>query len=353
MNTYKCHLCSRQFRRPNPLKSHLLLRHPPINPSFGLEKLDGHAYQTPIGSRDKVIRGQVFHVFSQPCFSHQGPHFLPMIGALPGHDLNFRDLSWPNENPYNRPRVYHHHHHPMKPTQRHLLTDLMGLYNRNPFNPLPMASYPIAHQKPIAWSNQLSHASICPRYDSTPEPKEDASSKFKRSTGNELKAITPDKSDEAGSSKTDSENLKLSEAEQESDEHQRFLFKDGIRTRHGYICPYCGKLYSRKYGLKIHVRTHTGFKPLKCKICQRPFGDPSNLNKHVRLHAEGDTPYRCDQCGKVLVRRRDLERHIRSRHSEHLLESQDGLEKSSPIHQQQTVSSSADVSDECDADLDV
>ena len=86
------------------------------------------------------------------------------------------------------------------------------------------------------------------------------------------------------------------------------------KSRKGHLCIYCGKLYSRKYGLKIHLRTHTGYKPLKCKVCLRPFGDPSNLNKHVRLHAEGDTPYRCDYCGKVLVRRRDLERHIRSRH---------------------------------------
>ena len=86
------------------------------------------------------------------------------------------------------------------------------------------------------------------------------------------------------------------------------------KTRKGHVCIYCGKLYSRKYGLKIHLRTHTGYKPLKCKVCQRPFGDPSNLNKHIRLHAEGDTPYRCLYCGKVLVRRRDLERHIKSRH---------------------------------------
>lgn len=64
------------------------------------------------------------------------------------------------------------------------------------------------------------------------------------------------------------------------------------KSKEGHICLYCGKCYSRKYGLKIHIRTHTGYKPLKCKFCMRPFGDPSNLNKHVRLHAEGETPYK-------------------------------------------------------------
>lgn len=117
------------------------------------------------------------------------------------------------------------------------------------------------------------------------------------------------------------------------------------KARNGHMCLYCGKLYSRKYGLKIHIRTHTGYKPLRCRICHRPFGDPSNLNKHIRLHSDGNTPYRlvksfdliidkyvlarekklkqlislifyrCDICQKVLVRKRDLERHIRSRHA--------------------------------------
>ncbi|KAL0133043.1 hypothetical protein PUN28_000649 [Cardiocondyla obscurior] len=84
----------------------------------------------------------------------------------------------------------------------------------------------------------------------------------------------------------------------------------------GYRCIFCDKIYSRKYGLRIHIRTHTGYKPLKCDFCQHRFGDPSNLNKHVRLHATNDSRYKCNICDKVLVRRRDLERHINSWHSE-------------------------------------
>ncbi|XP_045493746.1 zinc finger protein 333-like [Colias croceus] len=89
------------------------------------------------------------------------------------------------------------------------------------------------------------------------------------------------------------------------------------RSRDGHVCLYCGKLYSRKYGLKIHIRTHTGYKPLRCRHCLRAFGDPSNLNKHVRLHAAAPAraPHACALCGKALARRRDLQRHLRAHHA--------------------------------------
>ncbi|RZC38108.1 zinc finger protein 560 [Asbolus verrucosus] len=109
-------------------------------------------------------------------------------------------------------------------------------------------------------------------------------------------------------------NFHLQQTGNDDEAHIETLVSSLGKSKQGHICLYCGKCYSRKYGLKIHIRTHTGYKPLKCKFCMRPFGDPSNLNKHVRLHAEGNTPYKCDLCGKILVRRRDLDRHLKSRH---------------------------------------
>ncbi|XP_015760008.1 PREDICTED: RB-associated KRAB zinc finger protein-like [Acropora digitifera] len=90
-----------------------------------------------------------------------------------------------------------------------------------------------------------------------------------------------------------------------------------MRTQ-GFKCNYCGKVYCRKYVLKIHMRTHTGFKPLRCKVCDKSFSDPSNMKKHVKLHESEDTIHKCRYCGRNFVRYRGLLNHIKSKHSGHI-----------------------------------
>jgi hypothetical protein len=90
------------------------------------------------------------------------------------------------------------------------------------------------------------------------------------------------------------------------------------RASQGFTCDFCGKVYCRKYVLKIHMRTHTGFKPLKCKFCDKSFSDPSNMKKHVKLHDTENTVHKCKHCGRNFVRYRGLLNHIKSKHTEPL-----------------------------------
>ncbi|XP_017122027.1 zinc finger protein 583 isoform X1 [Drosophila elegans] len=95
-----------------------------------------------------------------------------------------------------------------------------------------------------------------------------------------------------------------------------------VKTVHNkikpFICNVCGKKTARKASLIIHMRQHTGEKPLQCGECKFSTRDPSVLHKHRQRHDSQETrsSLKCSQCEYFCIQANALKRHMRLNHAD-------------------------------------
>ncbi|XP_039508823.1 zinc finger protein 32-like isoform X2 [Pimephales promelas] len=81
-----------------------------------------------------------------------------------------------------------------------------------------------------------------------------------------------------------------------------------------FICPHCGKSFSQKTYLDVHMRVHTGERPFTCRQCGKSFTQKGNLNSHMRIHTR--EMFSCDWRGNNFLCNETLNSYTQRKHSD-------------------------------------
>ncbi|VDD95820.1 unnamed protein product [Enterobius vermicularis] len=77
-------------------------------------------------------------------------------------------------------------------------------------------------------------------------------------------------------------------------------------------CSFCHKVFTNRSNLIVHLRSHTGEKPYKCRLCPYACAQSSKLTRHMRTHGQqGKETYHCHICRMPFSVHSTLEKHMR------------------------------------------
>lgn len=104
----------------------------------------------------------------------------------------------------------------------------------------------------------------------------------------------------------------------------RQSLKEHFRVAHSsnrklYVCVTCGKRYTARSSLMVHVKTHNGEKPYACPYCPKSYTRPKYLKVHSLVHTgqERPRPFLCNyiNCDRSFSTKNSLLVHIAHAHS--------------------------------------
>ena len=96
--------------------------------------------------------------------------------------------------------------------------------------------------------------------------------------------------------------------------HESIHHSGGDDVQRNFMCSECGRCFTAKDSLRVHMFSHTGERPYKCKQCDASYSRSSHLLRHVKVSHEGKLDYVCDfeGCGKRFYESSVLRIHQRS-----------------------------------------